>query len=167
RGARTTVKRVSRPTRAASTSPAERSTARCLAIAWRVTGRRSASAVAVTGPSSATARRTRRRVASARAVKTASAGSAGCSAPGAGSGDAGTGGHEQQLEAEEAPVPAVERAPGPPGRPGRGGDRCPGHGQPDLGDLDAGAAAVEGREHDRDGGGVAPTVAPPGPHEPL
>src|SRR6185312_14755931 len=46
---------------------------RCLAIAWRVIGRRSARSVAVAGPCAASIARIARRVGSARAVKTCSA----------------------------------------------------------------------------------------------
>ena len=109
--------------RSGATKPASRSSARCLATACRVTGSAPASAVAVTGPSSATARRTARRVGSASAANRASGGSSPPASErpragtAAGSGDAGTGGHEQQLEAEEAGVPPVAGAAHP------GGDR--------------------------------------------
>src|SRR5206468_3021828 len=56
------------------TSPAWRSTSRCLDTACRLTGRPDASWVGVAGPC-ASRRTTSRRVASARAMKTASTGS--------------------------------------------------------------------------------------------
>src|SRR5205823_11259876 len=57
----------------AVTRPAWDSMARCLAIACRVIGRRSARSVAVAGPRAASAAKMARRVGSARAVKTCSA----------------------------------------------------------------------------------------------
>src|SRR5258705_1864248 len=45
----------------------------CLAMAWRVIGRRAARSVAVDGPSAAREARMARRVGSARAIKTCSA----------------------------------------------------------------------------------------------
>src|SRR5690606_16250459 len=57
----------------AATRPASDSRARCLAIACRVIGSRSASSVAVDGPWVASAARMARRVGSARATKTRSA----------------------------------------------------------------------------------------------
>src|SRR5215470_9144757 len=57
----------------ATTSPASASRARCLAIACRVIGSRSARSVAVAGPPDASAARMPRRLGSARAMKTCSA----------------------------------------------------------------------------------------------
>src|SRR5215831_10918160 len=57
----------------AVTRPAWASSARCLAIACRVIGRRPARSVAVAGPPEASAARMARRLGSARAVKTCSA----------------------------------------------------------------------------------------------
>src|SRR5918998_318271 len=110
--------------RAAAPSPVAASLVGCLATAWRETGTRAVSAVAVTGPSSATARRIRRRVASARAVKTSSRGSTGAvpaAVAGSASGDGDTGGHEQQLEPEDAAGPPGAGAPPPRGRPAEHG----------------------------------------------
>src|ERR1700761_7042823 len=57
----------------AVTRPASASSARCLAIAWRVIGSWPARSVAVAGPPEASAARMARRLGSARAVKTCSA----------------------------------------------------------------------------------------------
>ena len=70
RGSLRAWKRVSRPTRSLSTRPAVASSERCLATAWRVTGRSRASSLAVAWPLAATRTNTVRRVSSARAPKT-------------------------------------------------------------------------------------------------
>src|ERR1700761_1473974 len=57
----------------AVTRPASASSARCLAIAWRVIGSRPARSVAVAGPPEASAARMARRLGSAKAAKTCSA----------------------------------------------------------------------------------------------
>src|SRR5882724_10789406 len=57
----------------AVTRPASASSARCLAIACRVIGRRSARSVAVAGPPAASSARMARRLGSASAAKTCSA----------------------------------------------------------------------------------------------
>src|SRR5581483_241809 len=120
------------------TSPASASRERCLAIAWRVMGRRSARSVAVAGPRAASDARMARRVGSARAEKT-------CSAIASMSGGIEVPGELAQLDRPAVGVAVVGRPTGIDGQLGEAGlddlQSCPGMGTLE-GELDIGAPRV-------------------------